>query len=660
MRTIALLLLLTTALAPALAQTPPRPQPARPADPASLTREAIRRAEAGELGAAQQRLPPASDPVLQSFLSWTAYRTPRGGDSFGEVASFVERHSQWPLMQSVRRRAEELARGEADTDRLLTWFASFPPVSRDGKVRLAEALTAVGRADEATAVIRQAYIEESLGAHEETEFLERFGAQIRAADHDARLDRLLWAGTWEAAQRTLPRASPDRQVVGRARLALNGQGDATGAVDAVPQRLRSDPGLMFDLARWHGRGERNDKAREILLAAPVEQVRAATWWTIRDLQARRALAEGNSDLAYRLAATHGLPAGTGEWADAEFLAGWLSLRFQNNPERALTHFQTLFQGVRLPISTARGAYWAGRALDQLNRGAEAEAWYRRASEQSTVFYGQLAAVRLSLPIQLPPTPPRDAGAIAAIERGDFGRLVQLLRRFGEAAAIDPFVLRQADLAATPESRAATAAWAVSLARADLSSTIARRALREGQVLIDAGWPVLAEVAAEGAPEAPLALAIIRQESNFMAAAVSRAGARGLMQLMPATARQTATRAGEAYTEPRLTSDPAYNVRLGRFFLAGLIDQYGGHYPLAIAAYNAGPGRVRQWQQTRMGDPRDPSVDLLDWIEQIPFNETRNYVHRVLENLVIYRVRLGTTITPGDRTAAWCLAGCAPG
>ncbi|TAD90328.1 MAG: lytic transglycosylase domain-containing protein [Alphaproteobacteria bacterium] len=657
MRALLFLVLSLLGAAPdAAAQAQRPPQAQRPADPLAAQRDAIRRAEAGDLPAALQRLGATPDPLVLSLVRWTAYRTGRAGEQFSEVTGFIDRHRDWPLQPALIRRAEELARTETDLEALLAWFARQPPISRIGKVRLAEVLRAVGREAEAVATIRQTWVEESFGAREEADFLAQFAADLTADHHVARANRLLWAGTWEAAKRMLERLPPAQQALATARLALNGQGgDAQAAVAAVPPSLAQDAGLIFDLVRWHSRAERNDDARALLLTAPVEAMRAVTWWSQRDLQARRALAEGDPALAYRLAASHGLPAGSGEWADAEFLAGWLALRHLNDPARGFTHFQTLFQGVRLPVSTARGAYWAGRSLDALGRSGEAEAWYRRAAEQSTVFYGQLATQRLGVALGLPPSPTADPAARRALEQRELVRATALLLRLGEEEDIDPFVLRVAEQARTPAETTAAAAWATGLGRPDLSTTIARRALREGQVLIDAGWPDLAAVSRDGTPEPALALAVIRQESNFAAAAVSRAGARGLMQLMPATARQTASRAGQPYAEARLTRDPSYNVLLGRFFLQGLIDQYGGHYPLAIAAYNAGPGRVRQWLQ-RYGDPRSADVDVLDWIETIPFSETRNYVQRVLENLLVYRLRLNDPLeTPS--AGAWCVAGC---
>jgi soluble lytic murein transglycosylase len=295
----------------------------------------------------------------------------------------------------------------------------------------------------------------------------------------------------------------------------------------------------------------------------------------------------------------------------------------------------------MPISVARGAYWAGRAAEAKGDPASTR-WYTAAAKHQATYYGQLAAFRMgnSAPPKLVPEPTPSKQEIAAFDKKEIVRAARMLDQLGERDRMKPFVLRLSDLAKSPTEHALAARLAEEMGRLDLSVSLAKRASYVGVPLMQHGYPVL-QMDRGGLAEKPLVLAMTRQESAFDVAAVSRAGARGLMQLMPTTAKEVAKQQGLPYNADRLLSDPTYNLTLGRAFLDGLLERFSGSYVLSVAAYNAGPARVWQWVQ-QFGDPREPNVDVIDWIELIPFNETRSYVQRVLENLQVYRVRLGDT------------------
>lgn len=434
-------------------------------------------------------------------------------------------------------------------------------------------------------------------------------------------------------------------ALGEARLRLMERGwSVDQAVAAVPAALRNDPGLQYERLRWRQRKDQqsyDESAREILFDAPDELGRPAAWWTQRAILARRALEDGHITTAYRIVSEHG-PLEGSAFADAEWLAGWVALEFLQDASLAFEHFTALRRAVSYPISLARAGYWAGRALEQMGDRESARRWYTDAAQHWQTFYGQLAGARLvSLGVDIRPggIEPIDY-ASATISNHELADVVRLLVYLDQPELIDDFILRLVAIGEGPQDQAFIATLALASDRPDLSIRAARRAVRHGIVLQAHAWPLVA-LPPEGDPaglEPALVLTVVRQESAFDPQAVSPSGARGLMQLMPATARQVARAIRLPTAVGQLTEDAGYNVTLGSAYLAGLIEAFDGSYLLALAAYNAGPSNVKRWIR-RNGDPRDAKVDAIDWIERIPFDETRNYVQRSLESLNVYRRRL---------------------
>jgi soluble lytic murein transglycosylase len=417
----------------------------------------------------------------------------------------------------------------------------------------------------------------------------------------------------------------------------------------VPEDLIGDPGLVYERARWRRNKNRYEGVIELLDPPMPDAPHARRWWPLRKWAARQAYVKGDHAIAYRIAAGHGMERGLG-FAEGEWLAGWFALRsLEDRPEVAYRHFEHLYRGVRSPISLARSAYWAGEAARALEaRGAKggwqakAEDWYSKAVRHGTTFYGQMAGRRLGreieIDIETAAAPAPDAMARAAFEGREIVQVVRLLGALGETDLQKRFLLRLKYLAENAEDFVLVADLAQSQGRPDIAVSMAKAARSAGVMLFEDLFPSRRLSEAKGT-EPALVLAVIRQESAFYDGAISRAGARGLMQIMPATARRVARQIKVRYSRKKLLSDPEYNLRLGRAYLADLTVQYGGSYILALAAYNAGPARANRWMKD-FGDPRTPGVDPVDWIESIPFNETRNYVQRILESLVVYRQYLG--------------------
>jgi soluble lytic murein transglycosylase len=449
---------------------------------------------------------------------------------------------------------------------------------------------------------------------------------IRADDDVARLDRLLWEHQEPAARQQLTRVDPDHKRLGEARLAF--ASDASNA-DTLAAGLREEPGLIYERIRYLRNHDRDDDAIDLLRRAPRDPLHADLWWTERAVLIQHALQKNKSSAAYDLAQNSDRPNAT-IYADAEWLSGWIALRFLDDATQGLDHFSRLYDHVTLPRSRSRAAYWAGRAAEARGLGDEAVRWFGLAARNIDTFYGQMAEDRLHQDqlAELPPDPVPTADDRAWIDRGTMPELARLLVQIQEPDLARFFLLRESELAKTTGQRVLTANLAISLGQPDIAVSIAQQTEHEGSPLFQAGYPI---IPVTGDPA--LILSLIRKESGFHSGLVSSAGARGLMQLMPPTAAQLDKLTAQ------LIYDPALNVTLGSAYVGTLLKDFDGSYLLTAAAYNAGPNRVRQWLGI-IGDPRAPDADPVDWIERIPYWETRDYVQRVLEATQIYRRKLG--------------------
>jgi soluble lytic murein transglycosylase len=547
----------------------------------------------------------ARDKLLAKAIDWMELTRPGSGRAFREIVAFHDGNPDWPSLSALRMRAEDAIAGLSDAE-LRSWFERYPPVTAFARLRQADLLLADGKREAAIGLVRQVWIEADFGKAEEKLVLQRYGEFLRREDHVRRLDRLVWDGNDDGARRQYAHVGPEWKALAEARFQLARlASNALKLVDQVPATLQKDPGLLYERARYYRRKDRFQEATGIVANAPAELGRPSAWWTERQILARRALLEGNPKLAYRLAAKHNLEPGTVPYFEGEFLAGWIALRFLSDPAAAYQHFVGLHDSAKLPISLARGAYWAGRAAEARGDKQRASSWYVAASEHQATYYGQLARTKLGkdAPPKLLPEPEPSKQEVAAFEKKELVRVARMLHELGATDKAKPFVIRLSELAKTPSDHALTARLAEQLGRPDLEVSVGKRASYVGVALMLHGYPVLS-VGNSGVSERPLVLAMTRQESAFDIDAVSGAGARGLMQLMPTTAKEVAKAHGLPFNLARLTRDPTYNLALGRSYLDG------------------------------------PEIDVVDWVESIPVNETRNYVQRVLENLQVYRVRLG--------------------
>ena len=583
-------------------------------------------------------------------IMWLRAQSSGSGVTFDEINKLLEDPDGWPRKRKLRLSAEAIMSATADKKNTLAWFNKYPPLSAPGVIHQATALHKTNRDTEAVKIIRDAWVNlDMLRAHELV-FRKRFHKHLTKKDDVKRLDRLIWDRRISAARRQMRRVGMDYRHLSQAKIMLMRRiGGVDPAVARIPAALKDDPGLLFERMRWRRRKGFSDRAIELLVQQPAVNARPKRWWIERALLTRHALRNGDITLAYRLAQDH-RQAGGASLAEAEWLAGWVALRYLRDPKVAQKHFRTLYDNVSFPVSRARGAYWAGRAAEAGGENDAAKTWYQLAAKHTTTFYGQMAHFHIPGPgdASAPADPTVTAQDTQRFNARSFVQIIRILAELDQRKLLSPFFNQLIHAVKKRAGWRLITDLAKDIGRDDLAIHVAKQALKRGVILTDAGYPTLPTTRTRvksATLHAPIIHAIVRQESAFNPRAISPAGARGLMQLMPATARRVAKHLKLRSSPHRLTANPRHNVNLGTAYFKGLMRQYDGSFVLALAAYNAGPGRVRRWVRDN-GDPRTlDAPDAIDWIEQIPFKETRNYVQRVLENLPLYHGKFNDDFSP---------------
>lgn len=586
--------------------------------------------------------------VARDIVVWHWLR--QGFGSSGDVLVFLERRPDWPGLAWLRRKSEPSFTG-ADSDRALKFYQAIPPQTAEGALNYAVALKAKGRQGDAEADIVTAWRTMPMGAGLQKDYVENFSKLLKP-HHEARLDRMLWDGHLISATQMLPLVSSDYRKLAEARIALQKRAPGVDSkIAAVPKALTSAPGLAFDRFVWRDRKELDDSAIDLMLersTSPKALGEPDKWAEGRRRLARLVMRQGDANRAYAIAANHHMTPEMGYgYADLEWLSGFLALRKLNDPATATRHFQNFLGAVRSPISMGRGGYWLGRAYAAQGNAEKAYEAYAIGADYQTSFYGLLAAEQIGRPFDSDLANPRRAPHWKQANFADSSVLEAglLLLQAGEPALAERFLTHLVE-SLDPVQAGQLGDLAVELKEPHLAVMIAKRAATTGVVLPAAYYPVH-PVADIGLPMAKeMTLAIARRESEFDPVVISGAGARGLMQVMPATATLVARELGilSGHQTGRLTSDWQYNAKLGANYLAGLAAEFNGNVVMMAAGYNAGPRRPISWME-RFGDPRAGTIDIVDWIETIPFNETRNYVMRVTESLPVYRARLGKPALP---------------
>jgi soluble lytic murein transglycosylase len=613
-----------------------------PAADIAAAKQAIEHARAGRPSQATDIQQNIRNPIARKTVEWAILRSDNNRASSSRYISFITSNPNWPSIGLMRRRAESMMWSEQPTPGAVrAYFAKRPPLSSKGHLTYARALLAQGDRAGAQAQLRDVWRHDSFGGDLEAKAIETFGGLITADDHKARMDMRLYAEDIDGALRSAKRAGGHAQAIAKARIAvIKKAGNAKAALDAVPSEARRDVGYIFSLAQWLRRADRPAEAGNLILSMPrngSQTIDTDQWWIERRLAARNMLDLGDASKAYRIARDAVVPKRENYRAEHQFTAGWIALRFLNDPATALTHFTRVADEDSHVITRARAHYWQGRAYEALGRNSEARNQYQLAARYPTTYYGQIAGGRLGLrniTLRSPPSGPSSSSEIV--------RAMELLYAVGQR---DMVAGAAADLGDRSNDAAALAAIGEAAGRngdARAMLLLGKAALGRGLPLETYAFPTIGMpnyTAIGPAVEKPLVYAIARQESTFNQKTISSARAMGLMQVTPAAGRYVSKKFNVKFNEKKLLSDPVYNVQLGAAELGDLLSDFRGSYILAFVGYNAGRGRIRDWV-ARFGDPRDPKVDPIDWVERIPFSETRNYVQRVMENMQVYRIRFG--------------------
>jgi len=586
-----------------------------------------------------------SDPVARKLAEWIILRSDNNNATVERYRAFLAVNPSWPSQSFLRRRLEAAMWDDKREDQVVwSWFENESPLSAKGRFALAKVMLSRGDRANAERLVREAWRNDPMSEDTESAALDMFGALLTPGDQKARMDLFLYNTENEAAAlRAAKRLGAGYVTLARARLAaVTKAANAKALLDAVPHELHSDPGYLFSKIQLLRREEKFTDAAQLMLSAPRDPARLYNldeWWIERRLLARKMIDAGDPRTAYLIARDAALPTKDIYKTEQEFTAGWIALRFLNDPNLAAQHFARIGVGSVNPTTLARAGYWQGRAAEAAGRSQEARAAYGAAAEQSTSYYGQLARAKLGLP-QLGLN---EASAVRSrgAEQLEIVRAVQLLFELDEQDIAIPIF---ADVGENGDPEAL-----VGLAELTERYGYARGMLLVGKAALNRGLPFdFYAYPVTGIPsfrsigpevERGVIYSIARQESAFNPLDVSAAQAYGLMQVTPDAGRYVCHRAGVEFDVRRMKTDPVYNTALGAAELGGLLEDYRGSYIMTFAAYNAGRGSVKKWIE-RYGDPRDPKVDAVDWVELIPFAETRNYVQRVMENLQVYRARFG--------------------
>ena len=618
---------------------------------------ATARAEAGAI----------ADPAARKLAEWYLLRNAKGAAGPFELEKFRAANPDWPTNE-IRFRAEEsLLESGGDATKVIALFEKDPPRSGAGFGALALAYLTTGDAEKATSLARKGWREQDMEKDVEVVYVKRLGKLLTAKDHKWRVDRLLlndsrWEGTRKARvaeiRRLLPLLSAEERAKAEGRIAvyLCYRGGKCGAgaaatLNKLPSEAFKDWGVAYHKIQILRRTGQESSAWTRMLKVPADPallVSPDDWWVERRVNAYNALYAGEPKIAYEIAANHG-PVSVNPLKDAEFLAGWIALRFLGEPDRAKAHFEALTAAADGPISRSEGEYWLARTLDVLGDKAAAKEHYGRAAKEYTTFYGQIArqvldakATKLSIaPIKVPP-----ADVLDRFLTRDVVRATVIAKQAGLIDLMRVFLSHLRFRFDSEEEMLLLAHLAVRLGDTQSAVRIGKTGIEKGFDLVQYAYPTQAMPdfsPLRKLPEQAIFYAIARQESEFNTLTVSGAGAKGILQVMPVTAKHICRQYKIKCEMSRLASDPAYNAKLATAYIADRHDDFGGSYIMAFAGYNAGPGRVREWV-SKIGDPRKSNVDPIDWIELIHIEETREYVKKVLSNVQVYRARLGDAST----------------
>ena len=609
-----------------------------------LAKKAIQAFEKGQWSTALELSKKAKDKSIYNFVEWKHLLTSGNRATFYDYQLFIKRNDNYPRVGRIKYLAEhKLSTEKISPKKIINWFGPNEPLSGYGKLILGESFIKDGNITKGTALIKDGWITADLNRSNMKYFRKKYKKYLDTNDYIKRADYLSWENKYWDLKRMLKYLPKDYQLLYTARQILMSKSYGVDqAIKNVPAKFKNDAGLNYDRLKWRRKRGRVDSSLEILLKVQNNKdylVRPDKWWKERAIVSRALIYKKKYELAYNISSKHALESGP-EFAEAEWMSGRIALSFLNDPILALDHFNNFYQNVGYPISLSRGAYWLGKSYERIGDKESSLKWYQEATKYLTTYYGQLAHLKIN------PNQKFELGEQMKVNdkykvffmQKELVKIVYLLDELDKDKYTKHILKHLANDNVENGSEILAAELATNITRYDFAIQISKLASYEKRFHNNLNYPIISVpqyINKRKIPEAAFILSIIRQESEFDLSANSHAGAKGLMQLMPYTAKLVSKQAKLPYSKSRLTRDPEYNINLGSHYIAGLILEYDGAYPFAVAAYNAGPKRVKYWKKINK-NPQKNQIDYVDWIELIKFRETRNYVQRVLENYNVYR------------------------
>ena len=610
----------------------------------AIAKKSVSAFQKGQWNVALSTAKKAKDKSIYNFVQWRYFLTSGNQASFYDYMLFIKKNNHYPRISRIRYIAEhKLSTDKISPKKIIDWFNKEGPLSGYGKLILGESYIRTGNLDKGKSLIKEGWITAELSRSNMKFFRSRYKKYLDSNDYIKRADYLAWEEKYWDLKRMLRYLPKDYQLLYTARQILMSKSyGADQAIKNVPNKLKDDAGLNFDRLKWRRKRGRIDRSLEILFKIKNDKkylVRPDKWWVERAIMTRALIYKKKYELAYKISSQHSLKKGP-EFAEAEWMSGWIALSFLNDPILAIDHFNSFYQNVSYPISLSRGAYWLGRSYEKIDNEEQSKQWYREASKYLTTYYGQLAHLKIkpNQKFELAEQQKITVDYKKSFYQKELVKVVYLLDALNKDKYTKDILKHLANDNISQGSEVLAAELSTNISRYDFAIQISKLASYQKRFQNDFSYPIISTpkfVNKRKIPETAFILSLIRQESEFDMSANSHAGAQGLMQLMPYTAKLVSKQAKLPYSKSRLTEDPEYNINLGSHYIAGLILQYDGAYPFATAAYNAGPKRVKYWKKINK-DPQKNQVDFVDWVELIKFKETRNYVQRVMENYNVYR------------------------
>lgn len=609
-----------------------------------IAKKSIQAMEKSQWTSALKNSKKAKDKSIYNFIQWRHLLTTGNQATFYDYMTFIQNNKDYPRISRIKYLAEQkLSTDKISPKKIINWFGVDEPLSGYGMLVLGESFIQTGDNEKGIALIKRGWITAELSRDSMKSLSKKYRKYLDSKDYINRADYLAWENKYWDLKRMLPYLPKDYQLLYTARQILMSKSYGVDqAIKNVPQKFKNDAGLNHDRLKWRRERGRIDSSLEILSSIKNNKdylVRPDKWWVERAIMSRALIYKNKYETAYKVASQHSLDEGS-EFAEAEWLSGWIALSFLNDPILAVDHFNNFYQNVSYPISLARGAYWLGRSYEKIGDKRQSEDWYREATKYLTTYYGQLAFLKInpSQNFELEEQADVKDDYRKYFYNKELVKITHLLNELNKDKYTKNILRHLANDNIASGSEILAAELATNISRYDFAIQVSKLASYEKRFHNTFNYPIISVpqyVNGRKIPETAFILSLIRQESEFDMRANSHVGAQGLMQIMPYTAKLVAKQAKLPYSKSRLTSDPEYNINLGSHYIAGLILQYDGAYPFATAAYNAGPKRVKHWKKINK-DPQKKQIDFVDWVELIPFKETRNYVQRVMENYNVYR------------------------